>query len=505
MSIPHPLLEPWFITSDAFKVVIGVATRDQFFSEERIAALLAKNGTPLDNTGSRVETRGDTAIIHVKGPLFRYASMFSDISAASSYGQLRKDFQVCLDNDDVKSICWVFDSPGGEVNGCAELAQAIYQARGKKPMVAYVGGTCASAAYWLACAVGEIHVAQTALIGSIGCKAALVDDTEKQKMDGVKTIEIVSSQSPKKSDDPAKQATIDKLQQRIDDLAAVFINGVAQYRGLKASAVMDQYGQGDVMVGARAVAAGMCDAVSDMESVLAGMATKSSNYSTMGAMQMELKAMAKLLGLDESASEKQVEEQAQSLSHFHRDALTASGAKNADEALGKIRAGLVAIGERDALSAAMKQQTTAATQKEFRSELKSALKEGRLTMGELTTVIPTFMNDEEGAKATAALAACKSQERKELLDAVCAGQIGPKRLISVKAFLAARPAAVLPPPAEQPADDEKNRTQVRAVSEAQLKEFGSQYGLAPEAVSLASFNTVEEAIAAQKAAQSAQK
>jgi ClpP class serine protease len=48
------------------------------------------------------------------------------------------------------------DSPGGEVNGANELAQAIYDARGKKPIVAYVGGAGASAAYWVASAADRV-------------------------------------------------------------------------------------------------------------------------------------------------------------------------------------------------------------------------------------------------------------------------------------------------------------------------------------------------------------
>jgi hypothetical protein len=55
----------------------------------------------------------------------------------------------------VRAVVLDLDSPGGEVNGCAELAEPIARYRGKKPLVAYVSGTGASAAYWLASACEE--------------------------------------------------------------------------------------------------------------------------------------------------------------------------------------------------------------------------------------------------------------------------------------------------------------------------------------------------------------
>jgi ClpP class serine protease len=58
------------------------------------------------------------------------------------------------------------------VNGANELAQAIYEARGTKPIVAYVGGSGASAAYWIASAADRIVVSPTAVLGSIGVQVA---------------------------------------------------------------------------------------------------------------------------------------------------------------------------------------------------------------------------------------------------------------------------------------------------------------------------------------------
>lgn len=507
MALLQELLEPWAITPDAFQVLL-----------EQSKALMARDATPVEDT-INVTMRGDVAVMHVKGPLFRYRSWITQYLGTSSYGELRKDFQKCIDGDYCKAILFVVDSPGGEVNGCAELAEAIYAARGKKPMAVYVSGTGASAAYFLTSAVGTIYCAKTALLGSIGVITTLTDYSKAMTDAGVKEYQLVSTQSPKKAQDPADAAYRGRVQQRIDDLASVFVQSVGTYRGVSTATVLKQYGQGDALVGQSAVDAGLADGISDVESVIASLQSKVSQSKQTaimfpqppGAYKMDVQTMARRLGLEETASEKQVEEHALALSHFHRDVLVASGAKTAEEAIGKIRAGLVAIGERDVLTAALKAQEQKATQKEFRSELKAALKEGRITMGELATVIPTFMKDEERDKALAALKDVKSQDRKELLDAVCAGQIGDKRMSSVRAFLTARQSnAVVPAPARQPADNDENAqqqvTQAIPATEAQLKEFRAKYGMAPPSADLVRAETVDEYLAAkQKTAASTSK
>lgn len=199
----------------------------------------------------------------------------------------------------------------------------------------------------------------------------------------------------------------------------------------------------------------------------------------------------------------------------------------ADEALGNIRAGLVALGERDTLHKALKTQSEQSTQKEFRGELKSALKEGRITLGELRAVIPTMMKEEEQKKVTAAIEkldappapdAPKEQHksyRAELLDAVCAGLIGAKRMPSVRAFVNARPPAEKPAAAEPVLSGENGAVVQRegeaqlkklGATDAQLKDFGSKYGISADvATEMASVSTVEEAIAIRQRSKTATK
>lgn len=256
--------EPWAITQEYMDTILDIAQRENMNPE----AVAQELGRPLDSSYD-VEIRDGVAILPVSGPLFRYANLFTALSGASSYQMLARDFKKAVDSPEVHAILLDIDSPGGEANGVSEFADQIFAARGDKPIVAYVGGTGASAAYWIASAADEIVLNDTALVGSIGTVMSVTDTRERDAKAGVARYEIVSSQSPYKRVDPATDAGRARYQALVDSLSDVFIERVARYRGVSAETVLKNYGQGDVRVGQAAVGAGMADRIGSFEGVVA--------------------------------------------------------------------------------------------------------------------------------------------------------------------------------------------------------------------------------------------
>ena len=251
--------EPWAITESALQTILEIAAREN----ESPQAVAAKLGRNLQNTYSVMERDG-VAIIPVTGPLFRYANLFTAISGASSYELIARDFTAALENPQIKGIILDIDSPGGEVNGVSELSNMVYAARGKKPVVAYASGDAASGAYWIASAADEIVVSETSALGSIG-----VVGVYRGKSTGANSdVEIVSSQSPHKRLDPQTDEGRARLQARIDSMADVFIGAIARNRDVAGEIVQTHYGGGDVMIGARAVEAGLADRVGSLEQLI---------------------------------------------------------------------------------------------------------------------------------------------------------------------------------------------------------------------------------------------
>lgn len=250
------MAEHWLILPDALDQMAQIALRMNGDPQ----TVAAKLGRPLDNTRT-VTIRDGVAVVPVTGPIFRYADMFTEISGATAVQTLVKDLNEAGDNPAVDAIVLEIDSPGGQAAGIADLASIV---RGiDKPVTAYVDHQAGSAAYWIAAAADEIVISRTALLGSVG----VIVSANAQKREG--RVEIISTQSPKKRPDLSTESGKAQVQTIVDDLAAVFVADVAQLRGIEQDAVLAW--EGDMLVGQKAVNAGMADRLGDFESVIAGL------------------------------------------------------------------------------------------------------------------------------------------------------------------------------------------------------------------------------------------
>jgi ClpP class serine protease len=260
---PHILkaiqAELWAIAPEALQQIIAIAQ-----GYGNVDALAAKLGQPL-TTSRTVTVRDGVAIVPVIGPLFRYANMFTEISGATSIQQLALDFQAAVDDPSVNAIILEIDSPGGQVSGISEFAAQIRQASAFKPVKAYVSDLAASAGYWLASAADSIIVNNTARLGSIG----VVMQTTIDEADN--SIKFISSQSPNKQADPSSDSGKLQYQKMVNDLAEVFINTVADYRGVTREEVIANFGMGGVMIAEEAINAGMADSFGSLEFLISAL------------------------------------------------------------------------------------------------------------------------------------------------------------------------------------------------------------------------------------------
>ncbi len=275
----------WLITAEGLDTVMAVADR-----QGDVEALEARLGRPLDNTRT-VTVRDGVAVIPVTGPIFRHANLFTAISGATATGVLATDIQAALDDPAVRALVLDIDSPGGEATGINELSDLIFQARGRKPINAYVGGMGASAAYWIASAADEIVVDDTAQLGSVGVVFSLERREDKP---GTKRYEIVSSNAPNKRPDIETEAGRAQLQTRVDELADVFLAKVARNRGIPREEVNDRFRQGGIATGALAVEAGMADRLGSLESLIAELAGFSASNQRRSTTMTVVKTTAEL-------------------------------------------------------------------------------------------------------------------------------------------------------------------------------------------------------------------
>jgi signal peptide peptidase SppA len=266
---------PWAITEEALGTICAIAARDESFVE----AIEMDRSEPLRFTRTAT-VRDGSAIIPITGSIFRRANIFTEISGATSTEVLAQEIGAALRDDSVRRLIFEIDSPGGQVNGTSELAHLIASARGQKPMTSFVSGLGASAAYLLASAADEVVAEKSAILGSLGTVIQVRDFTEANKRRGVHIKTLVSSQSPKKRIDPNTEEGEAEIQQLLDSLSDVFLQSVADNRGVTLETVLSDFGQGGVFVGAEAVEAGLADRVGTLEELLAESLQKSSRRHT---------------------------------------------------------------------------------------------------------------------------------------------------------------------------------------------------------------------------------
>lgn len=249
--------ETWLMLPTHLEVLTQVAKR-----EYDIDALASKIGTKLEKTRT-AQIRGSIATIPVIGGIYRYANLFTEICGATSTEILSQDIEVALNNPNVSHIILSFDSPGGQASGISELASMIKEASQKKPIIAYVDDMAASAAYWLASACNHIAASKTAMVGSIGAVYTL-----KLNQGEAQSIEIVSSVSPKKRPNVQTEEGKAQIQNWADKFGAIFVEDVALYRGVSTEYVLENFGQGDMLIGDDALKAGMIDEITTYEALI---------------------------------------------------------------------------------------------------------------------------------------------------------------------------------------------------------------------------------------------
>ncbi|MDC3734780.1 S49 family peptidase [Pseudomonas syringae pv. syringae] len=256
--------QPWLMLPDALDNLLTIADR-----MGDPGALESKTGIRLENSRT-VSVRNGVAIIPVVGPVFRYANLFTEISGATSTQVLATDLQSALDDPSIKSIILNIDSPGGVAAGINELADQIHAGRARKRIVAYVGGTGASAAYWLASAASEIVIDETALLGSIGVVVEAV--VEGEASSGRKRYQIVSRNAPNKRLDMATEEGRAKVGETVDAMGEVFVAKVARNLGVASDAVPAMGDFGGLRVGAAAVESGLAHRLGSLEGLITELA-----------------------------------------------------------------------------------------------------------------------------------------------------------------------------------------------------------------------------------------
>lgn len=223
------------------------------------------------------------AVISAMDGLVHRTRLEADSSLLIGYNDLAADMEDALAKSEVHAIALVMDSPGGEVSGAFELAERIYAARGSKPIVAVADGMAASAAYLAASAADEVVLSATSYVGSIGVVMRHVDFSRALANEGISVSHIFAGDHKVDGNpyQPLPDAVRANLQADIEGLYQMFIQAVAQHRGMTEQAVRDT--RASVYRGVAAVAARLADRIGTADAVIAELAARRARSYPAGA------------------------------------------------------------------------------------------------------------------------------------------------------------------------------------------------------------------------------
>ena len=215
--------------------------------EARLTALSSGRAPSIYSAGNVAQVRIEGALTKKPDPM---AWLFG--SMGTSYDEIIAAFRAAENDSSVASIDVLMDSPGGQVAGLFETIAAL-QGFSKPRRV--LASNANSAAYALASVMGPIEATSPASsFGSLGIFAQF------RSSPGVITMR--STDAPKKNPDPASEDGQAEIQAYMDSLHGLFIEAIADGRGVPVATINQDFGRGASLLAAQAFEKGMIDSIS---------------------------------------------------------------------------------------------------------------------------------------------------------------------------------------------------------------------------------------------------
>ena len=233
-----------------------------------------------NNSQKTVTIPDRVAVINIEGTIVCGAdskeNLFQQANGITS-GTIMKQIREAAADDSVKALVLCIDSGGGSATAAEEVGRELlrFKEQTKKPIVATMGNTGASAAYWIAaCASDKIYANATTLTGSIGVYMPYMNTEELFKKIGITSDKIKSG--PYKdiltNDRPMTPEEKEILQNIVDEIYDQFVYTVSAGRRMETSKVR-AIADGRIYTGRQAKNIGLVDELGDYYDALAAAGT----------------------------------------------------------------------------------------------------------------------------------------------------------------------------------------------------------------------------------------
>jgi signal peptide peptidase SppA len=282
--------QAWAIREDVLDQIYGILYNRLVLGQDVPVDFVAGSKTPIAKVSPDESAMQNIAIIPVEGIIAKRMNMIRDVSAVGTSTELlQRDIEAALNDPAIDAIVLRVSSPGGMVHGPKEVADYIRANRTVKPILAHADSQASSAAYWIAAAAEKLTAYDTSSVGSIGVLTRHDDLSGKNEREGKKSTYIYAGKYKVLGNDtePLSNEAREDMQNTVDKYYTMFVDAVAQGRGVSARTVNDRFGQGKSFLASEALERGMIDKIMTLDDTVKWAAKLAQRRKSMGSIKAE--------------------------------------------------------------------------------------------------------------------------------------------------------------------------------------------------------------------------
>lgn len=242
----------WLLDQQTF-LTLQRAEREAGPTAEQRAQFIAQNHVAEGRTPKNMQIAGSAAEIRIEGILTKRADLLAYLFGGgnTTYASIREGLAIARTDPTIKSVTFLVDSPGGSVDGLFETLDTI---KAFPKSIRVRAANALSAAYAIAAVAGKIDATHAAAsFGSVGVAASFfVSDN---------LVEIANTDSPKKRPDVRTDGGKAMVREYLDSIHELFVSAIATGRGVPATKVVSDFGEGGVLLAAEAKRRKMIDRI----------------------------------------------------------------------------------------------------------------------------------------------------------------------------------------------------------------------------------------------------
>ncbi len=226
-----------------------------------------------EQTGRTYTGEGTVAVVHAQGNIVSGAPNENPLSPSSSAlgsTTLINALNNARTSSSVEAVVLRINSPGGSASASEAMWKAVERTAAEKPVIVSMGNVAASGGYYIAAGADTIMANPTTVTGSIGVFGLLLnvqglfEDKLGITFDDVETSPYADMFSPTK---PLAASERRLIGQSVEDTYQIFLQRVANARGMDTSAVHD-VAQGRVWSGQDAQRVGLVDTLGTLDEAI---------------------------------------------------------------------------------------------------------------------------------------------------------------------------------------------------------------------------------------------